>query len=84
MTLMSFYQRALHLLDAIENAMGKRIQGRDSEEVYAAFGKALYECTKHHCRVMINERTYVPFPLGMWFLQNNCIQSGLDSGRDLS
>ena len=36
-----FYQRAVHLLNAIEDAMGKRIQGRDSEEVHAVFGKDL-------------------------------------------
>lgn len=33
--------RAKKLLDAIENAMGKTISGRDSDEVINAFGKAL-------------------------------------------
>lgn len=36
-----FYLRAVELLNAIEDAMGKRIQGRDSEEVYDIFGKAV-------------------------------------------
>lgn len=34
-------ERARKLLDAIEEAMGKRIQGRDSEEVRKVFGESL-------------------------------------------
>jgi hypothetical protein len=36
-----FHERAVSLLNAIEDAMGKRVQGRDSEEVFNAFGKPL-------------------------------------------
>jgi len=34
-------QRAARLLDLIEDAMGKKIQGRDSDEVIAGFGGIL-------------------------------------------
>lgn len=34
-------ERAVQLLDAIERAMGKRIQGRDSEDVVQVFGASL-------------------------------------------
>ena len=33
--------RAMKLLDAIETAMGKKITGRDSQEVIDAFGGSL-------------------------------------------
>lgn len=38
---MFLWERAVNLLNAIEQATGKRIQGRDSEEVMNVFGRAL-------------------------------------------
>ena len=34
-------KRAKHLLDAIENAIGKTISGRDSQEIIDIFGGSL-------------------------------------------